>query len=87
MKALMGVAVFGLVPVLPMSDILPSSLDDRRTTSVDFNPSRLALLPRPIAERLTTKDEVASIRIELEETTAKRVAWRRCPDGVDHNGD
>jgi hypothetical protein len=55
MKALMGVAVFGLVPVLPMSDILPSSLDDRRTTRVDFNPSRLALLPRPIAEKANDK--------------------------------
>lgn len=85
MKALMGVAVFGLVPVPPMSDTLPSSFDDRRTTSEDFKPSQLALLPRPIAERLTTKDELAP-RIELEET-AKQVAWRRGPDGVDHNGD
>jgi len=72
MKTLVGVAVFGLVPVPPMPDTVSSGFDGRWTTSEhDLDLSQLVYFPHPIAERLATKDELARIRYELEEITAK----------------
>src|SRR5262247_3316489 len=72
MKTLVGVAVFGLVPVPPMPDTVSSGLDGRWTTSQhDIDLSQLVFFPHPVAERMATKDELARIRYELEEIAAK----------------
>lgn len=72
MKTLVGVAVFGLVPVPPMPDTVSSGFDGRWTTSEhDRDLSQLVLIPQPVAERMATKDELARIRYELEEIAAK----------------
>ena len=72
MKTLVGVAVFGLVPVPPMPDTVSSGFDGRWTTSEhDLDHSQLVLFPQPVAERMATKDELARIRCELEEIAAK----------------
>ena len=71
MKTLVGVAVFGLVPVPPMPDTVSSGFDGRWTTSEhDLDLSQLVLF-QPVAERMATKDELARIRYELEEIAAK----------------
>ena len=72
MKTLVGVAVFGLVPVPPMPDTVSSSFDGRWTTSEhDLDLSQPVFFPDPVAERMATKDELARIRYELEEIAAK----------------
>src|SRR5215510_14600438 len=72
MKTLVGVAVFGLVPVPPMPDTVSSGFDGRWTTSEhDLDLSQLVFFPHPVAERMATKDELARIRYELEEIAAK----------------
>jgi len=72
MKTLVGVAVFGLVPVPPMPDTVSSGFDGRWTTSEhDPDLSQLVFFPHPVAERMATKDELARIRYELEEIAAK----------------
>jgi len=72
MKTLVGVAVFGLVPVPPMPDTVSSGFDGRWTASEhDLDLSQLVFFPHPVAERMATKDELARIRYELEEIAAK----------------
>src|SRR5262249_37560328 len=72
MKTLVGVAVFGLVPVPPMPDTVASGFDGRWTTREhDLDLSQLVFFPHPVAERMATKDELARIRYELEEIAAK----------------
>jgi hypothetical protein len=72
MKTLVGVAVFGLVPVPPMPDTVSSGFDGRWTTSEhDLDLSQLVFFPHSVAERMATKDELARIRYELEEIAAK----------------
>src|SRR5262249_30118479 len=76
MKTLVGVAVFGLVPVPPMPDTVSSGFDGRWTTSEhDLDLSQLVFFPHPVAERMATKDELARIRYELEEIAAK-TSWK-----------
>ena len=72
MKVLVSVAVFGLMPVPPMPDTLSSRVDHARARSEDFEFSQLAFLPRPILERLATKEELARIRDELEGIHAEK---------------
>jgi len=73
MKTLVGVAVYGLVPVPPMPDTVSSGFDGRWTTSEhDLDLSQLVFSPHPVAERMVTKDELARIRYELEEIAAKK---------------
>ena len=68
MKTLVGVAVFGLVPVPPMPDTVSSGFDGRWTTSEhDFALSQPVFFPHPVAERMASNDELARIRYELEE--------------------
>ena len=51
MKTLVGVAVFGLVPVPPMPGTVSSGFDGRWTTSEhDLDLSQLVYFPHPIAE-------------------------------------
>jgi hypothetical protein len=76
MKPLTSAAVFGLVPVPPMSptdthsdhdscvDIWPLTLDDASAP-------RLAELQHDPAERMATNDELARIRQELEDLSAE----------------
>ena len=72
MKTLVGVAVFGLVPVPPMPDTVSSGFDGRWTPSEhDLDLSQLRFFPHPVAERMATKDDLARIRCELEEIAAK----------------
>src|SRR5215470_8555017 len=72
MKTLVGVAVFGLVPVPPMPDTVASGFDGRWTTNGhDLDLSQLVFFPHPFAERMATKHELARIRCELEEIAAK----------------
>src|SRR5262249_26029343 len=72
MKTLVGVAVFGLVPVPPMPDTVSSGFNGRWTKSEhDPDLSQLVFFPHPVAERMATKDELARIRYELEQIAAK----------------
>src|SRR5262249_41326663 len=72
MKTLVGVAVFGLVPVPPMPDTVASGFDGRWTTREHgLDLWQFVFFPHPVAERMATKDELARIRYELEEIAAK----------------
>jgi hypothetical protein len=70
MKALVDVAVFGLmaVPVI----YTRSSSGDRRTTSEEMTTSQRASFD--ITERMATKDELARIYYELERKNAELTA-------------
>ena len=68
MKPLVSAAVFGLVPIPPMPDTGPNNDEDRRMTAENANAPQFLWLSVPVAERMATKDELASIRDELEDT-------------------
>ena len=68
MRPLVSAAVFGLVPIPPMPDTGPNNDEDRRMTAENANAPQFLWLSVPVAERMATKDELARIRDELEDT-------------------
>ncbi len=73
MKVLVSVAVFGLVPVPIMSVAHTCSGSDEQTTGEDVHFSPLLslplYLPRPVSERMGTKEELALNRDKLLESS------------------
>jgi hypothetical protein len=51
-----------------MPDTGPNNDEDRRMTAENANAPQFLWLSVPVAERMATKDELASIRDELEDT-------------------
>jgi hypothetical protein len=70
MRNLMSVGVFGLGPVLPPERLISTSIDPRPARA-DLDDWQLLLLDHLLSERLATRDELAHIRDEWKEFSAK----------------
>jgi hypothetical protein len=74
MQILVTIAVFGLVPVPPMPNMVDDRPDELQATSKVFDVSQLLILPGPFSKRMATQDELARIRYELEQIAAMQAA-------------
>ena len=70
MRNFMSVGVFGLGPVLPPERLISTSIGPSPTCA-DLDDWQLRLLDHLLAERLATRDELARIRHEWKESSAK----------------
>ena len=68
MKTLESVAVFGLVPVLPMPDASRDACHDPRAMHGEWP---LPLFDHLLTERMATQEELARVRDELKQSCAK----------------